>query len=136
MDNLEKHYKPENTSDRVALAFTKFLRLIADIFFKKKYGHRAVVLETVAAVPGMVAGMLMHLKSLRKMEDDRGWIKLLLEEAENERMHLMTFINIAKPSAFERFLVIFGQGVFFNLYFFMYLISPRTCHRIVGYFEE
>jgi len=94
MNNLYKHFEPKNKSDRIALAFTKFLRFVADIFFKKKYGHRAVVLETVAAVPGMVAGMLMHLKSLRKMEDDKGWIKILLEEAENERMHLMTFIQL------------------------------------------
>ena len=130
------HYQPRIFSDKVALIFTKILRLFADFFFKKRYGHRAVILETVAAVPGMVAGMLNHLKSLRKMQEGRGWIKILLDEAENERMHLMTFINIAKPSAFERFLVIFVQGVFFNLYFFMYLISPRTCHRIVGYFEE
>ena len=130
------HYQPRNFSDKVALMFTKMLRFFADFFFKKRYGHRAVILETVAAVPGMVAGMLNHLKSLRKMQEGRGWIKILLDEAENERMHLMTFINIAKPSAFERFLVIFVQGVFFNLYFFMYLISPRTCHRIVGYFEE
>ena len=136
MNNLEKHYKPENTSDRVALAFTKFLRLIADIFFKKKYGHRAVVLETVAAVPGMVAGMLMHLKSLRKMEDDRGWIKLLLEEAENERMHLMTFIQVAKPTALERFIIIAAQLVFIIMYSIIYLVSQRTAHRIVGYFEE
>ena len=136
MENLEKHYKPENTSDRVALAFTKFLRLIADIFFKKKYGHRAVVLETVAAVPGMVAGMLMHLKSLRKMEDDKGWIKLLLEEAENERMHLMTFIQVAKPTSLERFIIIAAQLVFIIIYSIIYLVSQRTAHRIVGYFEE
>jgi len=136
MSNLEKHYKPENTSDRIALAFTKFLRLIADIFFKKKYGHRAVVLETVAAVPGMVAGMLMHLKSLRKMEDDRGWIKLLLEEAENERMHLMTFIQVAKPTSLERFIIIAAQLVFIIMYAIIYLVSQRTAHRIVGYFEE
>ena len=136
MDNLEKHYKPENTSDRVALAFTKFLRLIADIFFKKKYGHRAVVLETVAAVPGMVAGMLMHLKSLRKMEDDRGWIKLLLEEAENERMHLMTFIQVAKPTSLERLIIIAAQLIFIIMYSIIYLVSQRTAHRIVGYFEE
>ena len=135
-NNKFSHYQPRNLSDKVALIFTKMLRLFADFFFKKRYGHRAVILETVAAVPGMVAGMLNHLKSLRKMQEGRGWIKILLDEAENERMHLMTFINIAKPSAFERFLVIFVQGVFFNLYFFMYLISPRTCHRIVGYFEE
>ena len=133
---LNYHFKPENLSDRIAFSFTKFLRFIADFFFAKRYGHRAVVLETVAAVPGMVAGMLNHLKSLRRMEQDPGWIKVLLDEAENERMHLMTFIHIAKPSAIERFIIILVQGIFFNLYFIMYLISPRTCHRIVGYFEE
>ena len=133
---LNYHFKPKNLSDRIAFSFTKFLRFIADFFFAKRYGHRAVVLETVAAVPGMVAGMLNHLKSLRRMEQDPGWIKVLLDEAENERMHLMTFIHIAKPSAIERFIIILVQGIFFNLYFIMYLISPRTCHRIVGYFEE
>ena len=135
-NKLDYHFKPENLSDRIAFSFTKFLRFIADFFFAKRYGHRAVVLETVAAVPGMVAGMLNHLKSLRRMEQDPGWIKVLLDEAENERMHLMTFIHIAKPSAIERFIIILVQGIFFNLYFIMYLISPRTCHRIVGYFEE
>ena len=133
---LNYHFKPENLSDRIAFSFTKFLRFNADFFFAKRYGHRAVVLETVAAVPGMVAGMLNHLKSLRRMEQDPGWIKVLLDEAENERMHLMTFIHIAKPSSIERFIIILVQGIFFNLYFVMYLISPRTCHRIVGYFEE
>ena len=133
---LDYHFKPENLSDRIAFSFTKLLRFTADFFFAKRYGHRAVVLETVAAVPGMVAGMLNHLKSLRRMEQDPGWIKILLDEAENERMHLMTFIHIAKPSSIERFIIILVQGIFFNLYFIMYLISPRTCHRIVGYFEE
>ena len=136
MSNLYKHHKPKNRSDRIALAFTKFLRFIADTFFRKKYGHRAVVLETVAAVPGMVAGMLTHLRSLRKMEDDRGWIKVLLEEAENERMHLMTFIQVAKPTSLERFIIIIAQFIFIIMYSLIYLISQRTAHRIVGYFEE
>ncbi len=136
MDNLEKHYKVKNFSDRVALSFTKFLRLLADTFFKKRYGHRAVVLETVAAVPGMVGGMLLHLKSLRKMEDDKGWIKILLDEAANERMHLMTFIEIAKPTLLERAIIMTAQFIFILLYLIIYLISPRTAHRIVGYFEE
>ena len=136
MSNLYNHHEPKNRSDRIALAFTKFLRLVADTFFRKKYGHRAVVLETVAAVPGMVAGMLTHLKSLRKMEDDRGWIKVLLEEAENERMHLMTFIHIAKPTAIERFIIMIAQFIFIFTYGIIYLVSQRTAHRIVGYFEE
>ena len=105
-------------------------------FLKKKYGHRAVVLETVAAVPVMVGGMLINLKSLRRIKEDKGWIKTLLDEAENERMHLMTFINIAQPTLFERFLIMFAQFIFIVLYLSIYLISPRTAHRIVGYFEE
>ena len=136
MTDLDKHFEPKNLSDKVALSFTKFLRFLADTFFKKRYGHRAVVLETIAAVPGMVAGMLVHLKSLRKIEDDRGWIKILLDEAENERMHLMTFIHIAKPTAIERFIIMIAQFIFIITYGIIYLISQRTAHRIVGYFEE
>ena len=136
MENLLRHHKPQNFSDRVALAFTKFLRLLADTFFKKKYGHRAVVLETVAAVPGMVAGMLLHLKSLRKMQDDKGWIKILLDGAANERMHLMTFIKIAKPTFVERLIIMMAQFIFILMYLVIYLFSQRTAHRIVGYFEE
>jgi len=94
------HHKAENFSDYFALACTKFLRFFADTFFAGRYGHRAVILETVAGVPGMVGGTLQHLKSLRRIENDRGWIRILLDEAENERMHLMTFIEIAKPNAF------------------------------------
>ncbi len=134
--DLDAHRAPVDWRDRIALAFTKALRFVADGFFSTRYGHRAVVLETVAAVPGMVGGMAQHLKALRRMRDDGGWIRTLLEEAENERMHLMTFIEIAKPSPFERALVLLAQGIFFNLYFVIYLISPRTAHRIVGYFEE
>ena len=133
---LDSHHTPENISDRIAFGFTKFLRFVADTFFKKRYGHRAVVLETVAAVPGMVAGMLTHLKSIRKIEDDKGWIKTLLDEAENERMHLMIFVNIAKPTAMERFVILIAQFTFIMLYLFIYIISKRTAHRIVGYFEE
>ena len=131
------HYKPINFSDRVALSFTKSMRFFADTFFQKRYGHRAVVLETVAGVPGMVSGMWMHLTSLRKMQTGYGpKIRTLLAEAENERMHLMTFIEIAKPNAFERFLVLIAQAIFWNVFFVIYVFFPRTAHRIVGYFEE
>jgi ubiquinol oxidase len=134
--DLSLRHAPVDVSDRIARALTGFLRYFADLFFRKRYGHRAVVLETVAAVPGMVGGMLNHLKSLRRMEDDHGWIRTLLDEAENERMHLMTFIAVAKPSPFERFLIILAQGFFFNAFFLLYLFAPRTAHRLVGYFEE
>jgi ubiquinol oxidase len=130
------HHEPGDLSDRFAYAVTKFFRFFADTFFARRYGHRAVVLETVAAVPGMVGGALQHLRALRRMESDGGWIRTLLEEAENERMHLMTMIHIARPSRLERLLVLVAQGVFYNLFFLLYLVSPKTAHRVVGYFEE
>jgi ubiquinol oxidase len=133
---LDSRRAPSGWSDRIAYALTKLLRFFADTFFAKRYGHRAIVLETVAAVPGMVAGTLNHLKSLRRLSDDEGWVKTLLDEAANERMHLMTFIHVAKPTAFERLLVLLAQGIFYNAFFVLYLISPKTAHRMVGYFEE
>ena len=130
------HYQPQGLGDRFAYGAVKFLRLFADAFFRHRYGHRAVVLETVAAVPGMVGGMLNHLRALRRFQDDRGWIKALLDEAENEHAHLMTFIEVAKPNWFERFLVILAQGIFFNGFFVFYILWPRVAHRFVGYLEE
>ncbi|MEM9099465.1 MAG: alternative oxidase [Pseudomonadota bacterium] len=130
------HHTPRDIHDRIALGLVKFLRVFADAFFAKRYGHRAVVLETVAAVPGMVGGLLQHLKAIRHIRDDQGWIRELLDEAENERMHLMTFIQIAQPTVFERVLIMVAQALFFNFYFFMYLVAPRTAHRVVGYLEE
>ena len=134
--NLRTHRTPRDWSDKIALGATKVLRFLADSFFAKRYGHRAVVLETVAAVPGMVGATLQHLGALRHMRSDGGWVKTLLDEAENERMHLMTFVAVARPTGFERLLVLLAQGVFYNLFFLLYLISPRTAHRLVGYFEE
>jgi ubiquinol oxidase len=133
---LEAHHAPSDIHDRIALRIVKVMRFFADSFFAKRYGHRAVVLETVAAVPGMVGGLLQHMKAVRHIRDDQGWIRELLEEAENERMHLMTFIHIAQPSRAERILIMVAQAVFYNVFFFTYLLAPRTAHRIVGYLEE
>lgn len=133
---LEVHHAPEGFRDKTALAVVKFMRIFADRFFSNRYGHRAVVLETVAAVPGMVGGLLQHLRALRHIRDDQGWIRELIEEADNERMHLMTFIEIAQPSRLERALIAATQLVFYNAYFFLYLFAPRIAHRVVGYLEE
>jgi len=134
--DLTIHHNAKGVSDRFALGFTKVLRWGADTFFAKRYGHRAIVLETVAAVPGMVGATLTHLRCLRRMEDDKGWIRTLMEEAENERMHLMTFIEVAKPTLFERIAVLAAQWVFYIGFFVLYLVSAKTAHRLVGYFEE
>ncbi|GAA5073813.1 alternative oxidase [Lysobacter panacisoli] len=133
---VDVHHPVRNLSDRVAYGTTRALRFFADTLFAKRYGNRAIVLETVAAVPGMVGGALLHLHCLRWMRDDEGWIRALLEEADNERMHLMTFMEIARPSWFERMMVLVAQALFFTFFLTLYLASRRTAHRLVGYFEE
>lgn len=157
------HRKPENFSDRVALFLVRMLRWGMDTATRykhdvevpkktgdanaltetKPYGMserkwliRMIFLESIAGVPGMVAGMLRHLHSLRRMKRDNGWIETLLEEAYNERMHLLTFLKMSEPGWFMRVMILGAQGVFFNSMFLSYLISPRTCHRFVGYIEE
>jgi ubiquinol oxidase len=95
------------------------------------------VLETIAGVPGMVAGMWIHLRSLRQMKTGYGpTIRELLAEAENERMHLMFFIDIAKPNALERALILAAQAIFWNYYFVFYVFFPKTAHKMIHYFEE
>lgn len=157
------HRQPQTFSDKVALNLVKLCRWGFD--FASGYKHkplppnsgsmsleelrrggyvltehawlmRILFLETIAGVPGMVAAMLRHLTSLRSMRRDSGWIHTLLEDAENERMHLMTFMALKKPSIWFRAMVLGAQGVFSNLFFFSYLISPRACHRFVGHLEE
>ena len=51
-------------------------------------------------------------------------------------MHLLTFLKLAEPGWFMKIMILGGQGVFFNGMFLSYLLSPRTCHRFVGYLEE
>lgn len=130
------HYEPLTKKDKIALKITKFFRFFADKFFRKRYGHRAVVLETVAAVPGMVGGAINHYTLLRNLMKGRDWVEELLEEALNERMHLIAFLEYSKPRPDERFLIILAQLFFVIFYTFLYIFFPKIAHRMVGYFEE
>ncbi|USD41103.1 alternative oxidase [Vibrio sp. SCSIO 43135] len=136
MSFKNKHYQPESLSEKAALLVTRLLKKTLNLFYGKHLAKRAMLLETIAAVPGMVAGVSNHLKALRRMKDDGGWIKELLDEADNERMHLMIFLDVTHPSIFERIMVMSLQFIFLIIYGFIYLVSSKTAHRIVGYFEE
>ncbi|KAJ2374922.1 inducible alternative oxidase 2, partial [Coemansia sp. RSA 2607] len=131
-----KHRIPDRISDKIALFAVKSARKPTDIFFRNKYLHRSVMLEVVAAVPGMVGALIRHIKSLQGMRHDGGWIGHLLHEAENERMHLMTWMEVGKPVLWERALIATVQSGFFAVFSLLYMISPRTAHRVVGYLEE
>eukprot|EP00794_Sanderia_malayensis_P003766 gene3766-4288_t len=138
------HYKPNGVVDWSAYFCVQTMRFAFDLLSLYKIGvmdeskwlTRIIMLETVAGVPGMVAAMTRHFHSLRKMVRDHGWIHTLLEEAENERMHLMTALELKQPGKLFRGTVVVVQGLFVNMFFLAYLISPRFCHRFVGYLEE
>lgn len=139
------HRAPKDARDYVAYGLVQIARWSFDKLTGYTAGqplsrdawlNRFIFLETVAGVPGMVGAMLRHMMSLRTLRRDHGWIHTLLEEAENERMHLLTFLKLREPEMLFRLAVLGAQGVFFNAFFLSYLISPRTCHRFVGYLEE
>ena len=135
-DDLNRHRVPATLSDRIAIATARAMASIAAVFFGRRYGDRVVILETIAAVPGMLAASHLHLKCLRRMLDDRGWVRVFMDEAENQRAHLMAFVAIQQPSGFERLLIVLAQGIFYNAFFLLYLCSPQTAHRLAGYLAE
>lgn len=138
------HQETKTKVDKIAYGCVQFLRIAFDIVSLYKVGkmtenkwlNRIIMLETVAGVPGMIAAMARHFDSLRKLTRDHGWIHTLLEEAENERMHLMTALELKQPGALFRGVILLAQGVFVNCFFVAYILSPRFCHRFVGYLEE
>lgn len=153
-----EHRPPKSLGDRIALLWIKFFRSSFDLVsgYKKlptgadtsvlngtryemneqKWLIRCIFLESVAGVPGAVAGFLRHLHSIRLLRGDQAWVETLLDEAYNERMHLLLFIQMGQPGLFMRACIYGAQGVFCNLFFLAYLMNPRYCHRFVGYLEE
>lgn len=85
-DIVIAHRETKNWSDWVALSMVRLLRFGTNlatgyrhdltkpyVMNERKWLVRFVFLETVAGVPGMVGGMLRHLRSLRGMKRDNGW---------------------------------------------------------------
>ena len=52
--NALPHREPKNVSDQIAWKAVRFLRVASDMYFKEELVYRAMMLETVAAVPGYV----------------------------------------------------------------------------------
>ncbi len=134
---MTEHYKPKRLSDRLAGCFVCFLRKPVDAYFGKDYMRRSLVIETIAALPGMIGGKFQHYKALRWIRPENPVIHVLLAEAENERSHLMALLSAGgRPSRLDRILVWPAQMVFCVAYSLAYILSPRVCHRFVGYLEE
>merc|ERR1719231_1990856 len=99
-------------------------------------GYRLIILESVAGVPGMLGGMFRHFRSLRQLRRDHGFIFTLLEEAENERMHLIVCMSFFEAGAVTRLVVQAGQVALTPFLVGLYMVRPQLLHRFVGYLEE
>lgn len=138
------HKKPQGVRDWFALYLIRILRSGFDFFSGYKPGRcnardyltRIIFLETVAGVPGMIGAMVRHTRSVGLFQPDGGWIHYLLEEAENERMHLFTFLDMRNPGYVFKGLILGGQAVFVVAFTIFYVLAPKTAHRFVGYLEE
>jgi hypothetical protein len=137
------HQPPDDIQSKIGLGLITLIRGMYDKatgfphrMTKEKFIKRVCMLETVAAVPGMVGGSIRHYKSLRKWRYDLGWIHTLMEEAENERTHLQAFLDIGMPSSLFKLGASVTCRIFKWFYTLLYMISPITCHRAVGYLEE
>jgi len=97
---------------------------------------RLIVLESFAGVPGFMAAMFRHFRSLRTLQRDYGWIHTLLEEAENERMHLLVCMKMFQATFITRCMVMAAQVCMTPFLAAIYIVKPRVVHRFVGYLEE
>jgi hypothetical protein len=138
------HVEPQTLRDRLALNCVKAVRMGFDFATGWNYGNitpnmvlnRTIYLETIAGVPGMCAAIVRHFRSLRNFKRDGGMMQMFLDEANNERMHLLTFVRMKNPGRLLRAAVIAGQFGFGSMFMLSYIVSPAFCHRFVGYIEE
>jgi len=133
---VHSHRAPDTLGDRLAWALAWGTDKGANAVFGRRHAHRALVLETVAAVPGMIGALVAHLRALRRIEPQDGGVEALTREAQNERFHLLVFSTIAQPVWWERLLIRVAQAFFVCGYTTLYVLSRPVAHRFVGYLEE
>jgi len=142
--STQPRHQPKLLSDKLAFnflqiaywSFNKVTRYHAADPSPEAVAFRLLFLESIAGVPGMVAAQHRHFRSLRTLSRDYGWIHTLLEEAENERMHLLTFLHAFTPGPLARGSIFLSQFGFGSLFILAYVAKPQFAHRLVGYIEE
>lgn len=145
VNNIQQsHHKPQTMSDHMTNMTMRALYHGFNFITGYKASDpsvnsvawRLIILESFAGVPGFVAAGMRHFYSLRTLRRDHGQIFTFLEEAENERMHLLVCLKMFQASMITRALVVAAQLTMGPLMTLTYMLYPPAMHRFVGYLEE
>jgi hypothetical protein len=142
--SAKRKHKPKTISDKIAYYFMKSLYHSFNILTgyreknpsPKSLEWRLIILESFAGVPGFLAAGFRHFASLRNLKRDHGSIFTFLEEAENERMHLLVCLKMFRANLPTRILVILAQITMTPILMIAYIVHPKLLHRFVAYLEE
>lgn len=146
------HIQPviKSSSDTRAKFYARQIQIMNDVLssysFRKNstdpetqykgWINRILYMQNVIGVPSFVGAMWRHLRSLRKLsEEESGDIHGMLKESENERVHLLLFLEYHKPSFIYRFGMVSSQALFLFSFSILYMINPRMVHRLVADIE-
>lgn len=144
MATKDQKHQPVTTSDHIMSNIMKFMYVSFNTITGYRHENptaksiewRLIILESFAGVPGFLAAAFRHFYSLRTLKRDHGSIYTFLEEAENERMHLLVCLKMFKANRITKALVIAAQVSMTPFLMLVYTISPPAMHRFVGYLEE
>lgn len=144
MATKDKKHVPVTMSDKIMSSIMKVLYNSFNTITGYKHENptaksiewRLIILESFAGVPGFLAAAFRHFYSLRTLERDHGSIYTFLEEAENERMHLLVCLKMFRANPLTRALVVAAQISMTPFLMAVYTVSPPAMHRFVGYLEE
>lgn len=116
-----------------------FLARVIGAAFTRGYGERleakALVLETLAAIPAIVIGAIRALRAQRRRTDD-ALVRDCATEADNEHAHMLAFAAITELTWVDRLVVVMGQPVLAAAFALLHTVSERAAHRLCGHFEE
>lgn len=139
-----EHHQPKGVRDWVAYGLLNSIIRMFDVLSgfqpnnmtEKKWGRHFLFMESISGVPRVIASFVRHLKAIFYKQHDSGAYHHLIQEEENERMHLFLWLTITNAGIFVKTSIALYQ-VFFAFFFgTMYTLSPRVGHRFLGYLEE
>lgn len=134
MDTLYKH-TPVTMADKIMhkimygsyVTFNALTRFNVQNPSPQSCVWRLILLESVAGVPGFLAASHRHFSAIRHLKRDFGWINTLLEEAENERMHLMICMKMFDAGLITRAVVVAAQLLMTPFLAGLYAVHPKAC---------